>query len=116
MDIIDISNQVTYKHEVGQSPVSVAVNPDMNKVYVANSASDTVSVIDGSTYDIEVPEISVGNVPSRIIADAKTDTIYEHNTDIDDISVLNGSSDIVVDTIANVGRPYLYPFSRQCHD
>ena len=38
-DISDIS--------VGGHPTSIAVNPITNKIYVVNSNSDTVSVIDG---------------------------------------------------------------------
>jgi YVTN family beta-propeller protein len=34
---------------VGARPLGVAVNPETNRIYVANSGDDTVSVIDGAT-------------------------------------------------------------------
>src|SRR2546427_8205380 len=48
--IIDGStNKVIQSLQVGNSPWGVSVNPNTNKIYVANSGSNFVSVIDGSS-------------------------------------------------------------------
>jgi YVTN family beta-propeller protein len=43
------TNTVTANITVGQNPSAVSVNPSTNTVYVANSADNTVSVINGKT-------------------------------------------------------------------
>jgi len=37
---------------VGSGPSDVAVNPNTDRIYVANSGSDTLSVIDGATNSV----------------------------------------------------------------
>jgi YVTN family beta-propeller protein len=46
--------------EVGKNPVDVAVDPEANRVYVANEGSDSISVLDSSTYEV-VANITEGN-------------------------------------------------------
>jgi YVTN family beta-propeller protein len=41
-------------------PFSIAVNPNTNKVYVTNSGSNTVSVIDGTNNKVITNNVSVG--------------------------------------------------------
>ena len=43
------AQSVTVTVNVGNQPHSVAVNPVTNKIYVANSSSNDVTVIDGAT-------------------------------------------------------------------
>jgi YVTN family beta-propeller protein len=50
---------------VGIYPDAVAFNLSNKEVYVANSGSNDVSVIDGTTNSV-VSTISVGNEPSSI--------------------------------------------------
>jgi len=48
---------------VGFGPWAVAVNPVTNKVYVANSGANSVSVIDGATFDTTaVPQTQVPTI------------------------------------------------------
>lgn len=53
----EVSTAVTVP--VGQTPYGVAVNPETNKIYVANYSPGTVSVIDGSTNTV-VSTLAVG--------------------------------------------------------
>ena len=69
---------------VGQSPFALAVNQATNTVYVPNSGSNTVSVIDGATCDATVttgcgqtpPTVTVGAEPLNAAVDQATDTVY----------------------------------------
>ena len=47
--VIDGATNSTTTVTVGTEPVSVAVNPVTNKIYVANGNSANVTVIDGAT-------------------------------------------------------------------
>ena len=49
VSVIPTTNAVTATITVGGEPEGVAVSPDGSKVYVANSNSDTVSVISTAT-------------------------------------------------------------------
>ena len=50
---------------VGDSPVGIAVNPITNKIYVDNTVSNTVSVIDGS---VPIPEFPNGSLVLVLLA------------------------------------------------
>jgi YVTN family beta-propeller protein len=73
---------------VRDKPESVAVNPNTNMIYVANSDSDTVSVIDGSAHTV-VRTIPVGDGPSSVAVNPKnTDTIYVTNAYHNTVSII----------------------------
>ena len=55
---------------VGDRPVDIAVNPATNLIYVANSGSNTTSVIDGSTNKL-VRDIQVGAFPLGVDCESK---------------------------------------------
>lgn len=50
---------------VDKKPIGIAVNPSNNKIYVANSGSDKVSVIDGKTNKV-VSNLITGNNPQLL--------------------------------------------------
>ena len=58
-------------NEVG----GVAVNPTTNTIYVANSYSGTLAVIDGATNAIG-PSIPVGDRPSAVAVNPATNSVY----------------------------------------
>jgi YVTN family beta-propeller protein len=62
---------------VGEDPRSVSINPNTNKVYVANSKSNTISVVDGKTNSI-IKTLTVGKGINPY--DVATNTIYVTNT------------------------------------
>jgi YVTN family beta-propeller protein len=65
------SGNMTKKIHVGEFPVNIDVDTLSNKVYVANTGDNTVSIINGATDKKEVPDIRVGKGPIAIAA-------YEH--------------------------------------
>jgi len=67
----------------GAYPVAIAVNPTTNKIYVVNQNSNSITVIDGTTYNTNT--ILTGNTPGAVAVNAATNKIY----------VANGNSDSV---------------------
>jgi YVTN family beta-propeller protein len=82
------TDQLIKKVEVGKHPAHIVFTEDERYVLVTNSEDNTVSVLDGSNYDI-VGTITTGKGPHgfRITQDSKY--AYIANTDEDTISVLN---------------------------
>jgi YVTN family beta-propeller protein len=62
--------------KVGNLPTCIYVNQEKNLIYVCNSASDTISVIDGTTNTV-INSIFVGeNFPDTIALDSWTNRLY----------------------------------------
>src|SRR5687767_311439 len=58
----------------GSDPRAVAVNAALNKVYVANHVSNSVTILDGaSNTTVAVP---VGNGPSHVAVNPVTSKVY----------------------------------------
>ena len=83
---------------VGKLPSGVVFNPVTNIIYVVNTGSDTVSVLDGNTYNILIT-ITVGRTPQGIALDAAFNTIYVANIDSHSVTVIDGSNNSVKKTI-----------------
>jgi YVTN family beta-propeller protein len=79
----------------------LAVDPSTNKIYVANSGSNTVSIIDSDSGN--VTNIPVGTYPSAIAVSPSTDKIYVANQFSNDVTVISASTDKVMSKIP-VGR------------
>jgi DNA-binding beta-propeller fold protein YncE len=95
---------------VGNGPSTLAINPATHTIYVANGYNDngtllpvpgnTVSVIDERdchAQDVSRckgpwPTITVGNMPSGIAIDKRTDTVYVSNVQDNTVSVFNGGT------------------------
>jgi YVTN family beta-propeller protein len=88
--------------EVGLIPLDLAVNPKTNKIYVANSGSNTVSVIDGIRNKV-IANVSVGEYPVDVIIDPNEPWIYIPNFDSQTVSVIDYNIDKVVDNISKLG-------------
>jgi YVTN family beta-propeller protein len=77
--------------KVGISPLGLSVDPELNKIYVANSRSDTVSVIDGSTNTV-VDDIKVDNKPTTLAIDTIEEgvdsLVFVTNSDSNTVSVI----------------------------
>ena len=69
---------------VGVAPHDVAVSPDCRWAYQPNSASHTVTVIDGKNYSV-VGEVKVGLGPGHIAFDLESRFAYVANTLSDDV-------------------------------
>src|SRR5436309_2308279 len=83
---------------VGQAPSGVAVNLTTNKIYAANSASNSVSVIDGAS-SLVTATIAVGTSPSSVAVNRVTNQIYVANAVSKSLSVIDGATNLVTTTI-----------------
>lgn len=86
---------VTTTIPVGRHPANIAVDSATHTAYVANRASDTVSVVNGGKV---TATISVGGAPSALAVDPGTHTVYVANSSGHSVSVITGTT--VTDTIA----------------
>ena len=70
----------------GDGPSDVCVNIVTNKIYVANSISANVSVIDGETNNTTT--VAIGDNPMAISVNPTTNKVYVVNHDSDDVAVI----------------------------
>ncbi len=75
---------------VGTNPISVAVNPVTNKIYVANQSSASVTVIDGATNS--TTNVNVGTSPYCVAVNPVTNMIYVANRDSTNVTVIDGAT------------------------
>jgi YVTN family beta-propeller protein len=61
--------------EVGDHPRGVSVNPNINRIYVVNEESDSISVIDGVN-DLVIETVAVGKKPNGIVVNPENGRIY----------------------------------------
>ncbi|HIB90197.1 TPA: hypothetical protein EYN09_17825 [Candidatus Poribacteria bacterium] len=99
VSIIDPSFSRSKKIVVGKRPVDVAVDPIRNTLYVANSLSGTVSMID-LTNQKTITEIAVEGVPNRL---ALVRTYLYFTTDRG-VAVIDTELGQVTSTIQNIGH------------
>ncbi|MEM3172604.1 polysaccharide deacetylase family protein [Nitrososphaera sp.] len=90
---------------LGNSPAGVAINSATGMIFVTNSKSDTVSVIDGSTRTV-LQQIRVGGAPFGIAVNQNTNTVYVANWLSDSVSIIDGSTLRVVGNLPVGGAPF----------
>jgi YVTN family beta-propeller protein len=73
-------------------------------IYVANSASGNVTVIDGST-DTVAATVPAGASPSAVAVNPQTNKIYVANSTDDTLTVIDGSTNAVVATPSTGSTP-----------
>ena len=82
----------------GTVPVAVAVNPVTNKIYVANSGSDNVTVIDGATN--ATTTVAAGTWPQAVGVNPVTNKIFVTNHDSDNVTVIDGATNLTTTVAA----------------
>jgi YVTN family beta-propeller protein len=88
---------------VGDHPVAIAVNTATNKIYTANQAANSVTVIDGVTYNtLTVP---TGTGPDGIAINPLTNKIYVANCNSGSVTIINGQTN-TTSTVAAGTCPY----------
>ncbi|RZU40700.1 YncE family protein [Edaphobacter modestus] len=80
--------------EVGASPIALALNPRTGRIYVVDSGSRSVSVIDAST-DKVVATVPTAARPYAIAIDEAANKVYVSNTFSNMLSVIDGASNHV---------------------
>ncbi|ROR92352.1 YncE family protein [Nocardioides aurantiacus] len=83
----------------GTQPQSVAVDPTTHRAFVANSGSDTVSVLDGVTGAL-VATVPVGDYPTAVAVDPTTHAVYVSNLRDGTLSILANGGTGTVSTVA----------------
>ncbi len=89
---------------VGDGPEGVAANPLTGMVYVADPASDNVTVI-SSVSNTQVTTIPVGSNPWGVAVDQANNTIFVSNYGGGTVSVINGTTNAVIHTIIVGSNP-----------
>jgi YVTN family beta-propeller protein len=89
----------------GSMPDAVAVDEAANKVYIANYAADSVTVIDGATMK-PIATVAVGHHPQALAVDGKRHLVFVANTHSNDATVINGSTNRALATIPAGTNPY----------
>ena len=87
----------------GTDPTSVAINPRTNRVYVANSGSLDVSVIDGETRQV-VATVPMSTRPHAVGVNQRSGRIYVATAE-SSVVVISGDSNEVIGTVPLSSRP-----------
>jgi YVTN family beta-propeller protein len=96
ISVVDTGSQTVVKTiEVGLHPSAMALSPDGKRLYVANSNSDSISVINTTSDTVET-EIDVrlkksdplGSIPNAIAVNRKGDTLYVANAGNNAVAVI----------------------------
>jgi YVTN family beta-propeller protein len=87
---------------VRSKPNDVAVNPTTNTIYVAESGSNTVSIIEGKTNN-EVRRVPIEGAPISVAVNPTTNTIYVASYDSSTVSVIDGKTNSVMGSITMDG-------------
>lgn len=78
--------------KVGTNPIALAIDRKTNKIYVANTGSGSISVIDGASDDV-VATIPGETHPYAIAVNEITGTVYVTNTYSDAVTVIDVHTD-----------------------
>jgi YVTN family beta-propeller protein len=105
VSVVEVGNNVNQKVaeiKVGDEPNGVAIAPNGQTVYVANTISGTVSVISTASRQI-VATILVGTEPYGLAFTPNGTKLYVANARSNDISVIDPSTNGVIRTITGIG-------------
>ena len=80
---------------VERQPMGLAVNSLTNNIYVANSGSNTVSLLDGEN-DKLIANLTVGSNPFSVAVNPVTDLVYVANNGDNTTSVIDGKTNKVI--------------------
>src|SRR6476469_8284927 len=83
---------------VGELPAGLAVDPITNRIYTADTNSDTSSIVDGATNTL-LDEVAAGNTPFSVAVNPITQRVYVANFYGDDITVINAATRRVIGSI-----------------
>ena len=96
------ANQKVAKIPVGDEPQNLAIHPNGQVVYVSNTVSGTISVIDAASRRV-VDTIRVGTEPYGIALTPNGRKLYVANARSNDVSVIDTATNCVIKKITGVG-------------
>jgi YVTN family beta-propeller protein len=82
-------NTVEATVPTGRRPQAIAVNGATHRIYVANTHSDTVTVIDGNNHAV-VATVPAGRGPYSLAVNPVTNKIYVANRLSSTVTVIDG--------------------------
>jgi len=88
--IYDEETQQQSSVEVGQAPVAVAVDEQMHRVYVVNSRSGNVSVLDGHDGKV-IATVATDRHPYAVALNSKTHQVVVSNTFSNKLTIIDGT-------------------------
>ncbi len=91
---------------VGRTPVSADVNTTTNKIYVANSGDNNISVIDGATNTVTATISGVNTYTFDLAVNSVTNKIYMTGIYSGNVIVIDGATNGVVKTIFTGAYPW----------
>jgi YVTN family beta-propeller protein len=97
-------------NNVGDKPSDIYVDSKFNKVYVANSGDNTVSVINGTDNNI-IKRIPVGKNPISIAFNPNDNKIYVANSGDNTVSVIHGTDNNMIEKIPVGKNPISIAFN-----
>src|SRR5260370_2161185 len=103
-DTIDTRKANIATVNVGLEPQGLVVTPDGSAVYVANSGSNTVSVISSPANSV-VATIPVGNVPMFVAVSPDGSTVFVSNNQDGTVSVISSKTKTVTNTTSVATAP-----------
>jgi len=98
------SHAVGWVH-TGKIPCAFAADPGLNRVYVANYASNDVTVLEGTSNSL-IATIKVGEHPQAIAVNPSAHEVFVTNTHSNSVTVINGTNNAVAATVGVGGGPY----------
>jgi len=103
--VIDrMSKSVVSVIRVGKKPKGIAIDPEGTYVYVANYGSNTVSIIDTMTNELEeTVYLPLGIGPSAVAVSPDGKYVFSANTDSDNVSLIDADLKKAIDMF-EVGR------------
>lgn len=91
--------------ELGSKPLTIAINPSSNLIYVANEGSNDISVIDGTTNQV-VNTINVEIRPQIIGINPVINQIYVTNSKSEEIEIIDGATNLTTGVIKLNSKPF----------
>ena len=101
--VIDGATNSATTVATGDEPWVVCVNPNTNKIYVANLSSDNVTVIDGATNSTTTV---AANNPYDIYVNPNTNKIYVANYSSANVTVIDGATNSTT-TVTTGDEPWV---------
>jgi YVTN family beta-propeller protein len=91
--------------QTGSMPDAVAINESANRIYVANYAGDSVTVLDGTALR-PVTTVAAGHHPQALEVDSRHHRIFVANTHSNDVTVIDDVTNRVLATLPGGTNPY----------
>jgi YVTN family beta-propeller protein len=79
-------------------PTSLAIDPKTRQVFIANSKSNNLLIVDAST-DRILASVPVGDCPSGVALDNRSDYVFITNSCSDNVTVINETTRALVSSI-----------------